>query len=151
MDATTLRALTAMFLAACALLARSAHAAPLDKPPKPGKPDAAVTDKGKPPKPAQPHQAPGCSITGTEGADVISGSDADDVICGLGGNDRITGLGGNDTINGGAGSDTIDGGAGNDVLLAQDGARDVLDGGAGRDTASVDRRLDAVKRVERTS
>jgi Ca2+-binding RTX toxin-like protein len=130
-----------MFLAALALLARSAHAAPLDHPPH-----------AKPPRPGA------CTINGTSGPDVIVGSEGNDVICALGGNDKISGLGGDDVVDGGQGddvleggpdSDTLLGGVGNDTLSAVDGARDVLNGGSGRDRAFVDRKLDKVKSVER--
>jgi hypothetical protein len=126
MDAMTMRALTAMFLATLAVFVRSAHAAPL----------------GKSPKPAKPPHGPSCTITGTNGSDVILGSAGVDVICGLGGNDQI---------DGGGGRDTIFAAAGDDVILARDGARDVIDGGPGRDSASIDRKLDKVVAVERVN
>ena len=68
--------------------------------------------------------APGTTINGTAG---------DDVICGTSGNDVINGLGGNDTIWGGDGNDTIYGEAGNDKLNGGNGD-DVISGGTGNDT-----------------
>ena len=62
-----------------------------------------------------------CSITGTEGNDVLVGTSGDDVICGLGGNDRLGGRGGNDTLLGGEGNDTLDGGPGTNTLEGQGG------------------------------
>ena len=94
---------------------------------------------------------PRCTITGTNGDDVLVGTSGKDVICGLGGNDLIQGGAGNDLIYGGAGNDKILGGDGNDSILGQgqgdfisgqagndkmDGGdgNDMLSGGAGRDT-----------------
>ena len=42
-----------------------------------------------------------CTITGTDGDDVLVGTEQADVICGLGGNDILHGRAGNDTLNGG--------------------------------------------------
>lgn len=103
-----------------------------------------------------------CTITGTEGPDVIRGTSGDDVICGLGGDDRIfagagadvvtggdgadrvVGGDGDDTIDGGAGADVVNGGAGNDLMFGGDDAdrlvggvgEDVLNGGAGEDVVN---------------
>ena len=66
----------------------------------------------------------GCTIWGTAGRDLLVGTPGRDVICGLGGNDTIFAIG---------------------------GRRDIVDGGAGFDTASVDRKLDRVVRVERVT
>lgn len=91
-----------------------------------------------------------CTITGTDGDDVLAGTSGDDVICGGWGRDRIWGRGGNDTIYGGAGDDRIyggpgddklSGGSGDDVLYGEDGndllagggEDDKLDGGDGDD------------------
>jgi Ca2+-binding RTX toxin-like protein len=74
-----------------------------------------------------------CTITGTEGDDVLEGTTGDDVICGLAGNDTITGLEGNDTLRGGAGNDTAKGGAGDDTVRGGAG-NDALRGGPGNDT-----------------
>ena len=85
-----------------------------------------------------------CTITGTEGNDVLVGTAGDDVICGLGGDDTITALDGDDTIFAGAGNDTvygsggedrIYGGAGDDELNGNGGA-DVVLGEAGNDRLS---------------
>jgi hypothetical protein len=92
------------------------------------------------PAPGQP-QPQGCTITGTDGDDVLTGTAGDDVICGLGGKDTLIGLGGDDVLLGGDGADTLLGGAGNDVLKGGRGAdelvggkgNDRLTGGAGRD------------------
>jgi uncharacterized repeat protein (TIGR01451 family) len=120
--------------------------------------------------------APGCTLTGTSGADVLVGTSGADVICGLGGNDTIKGLGrsdklvggaGNDKLVGGAGVDRLLGGAGRDtltgsrgkdvlsgqggadLLLAKDGVRDTVNGGSGRDRGRLDRGLDKRISVER--
>jgi hypothetical protein len=83
----------------------------------------------------------GCTITGTEGRDVLRGTGRDDVICALGGDDIVNGAGGadvvfadagNDRVQTGAGDDTAYGGEGDDVLIGgQDW--DVLSGGPGDD------------------
>ncbi|WP_419864948.1 Ig-like domain-containing protein [Candidatus Poriferisodalis sp.] len=74
-----------------------------------------------------------CTITGTEGDDVLWGTPGDDVICGLGGDDVIHGQGGNDVLIGGPGNDNIAGGQGNDVLIGGAG-KDYGSGGRGDDT-----------------
>jgi Tol biopolymer transport system component len=90
-----------------------------------------------------------CTITGTDGDDVLKGTAANDVICGLGGNDIIKGLGGDDTLSGatgvdlvvgGAGADLVQGDGGNDTLRTNDGVggNDTADGGAGSDKCKVD-------------
>ncbi|HEY0215833.1 MAG TPA: VWA domain-containing protein [Cellulomonas sp.] len=75
----------------------------------------------------------GCTIRGTNGADVLHGTAGDDVICGGLGDDVLVGGGGNDTLVGGVGDDTLDGGEGADRLEGGVGD-DVLTGGAGDDT-----------------
>jgi hypothetical protein len=97
-----------------------------------------------PPSPTQPasvnprtgapngRHAIACTITGTDGDDVLRGTSSKDVICGLGGNDRIRGRGGSDIILGGLGNDRVAGGGGNDRLYGNAG-RDVLRGQSGRD------------------
>jgi Tol biopolymer transport system component len=117
----------------------------------------------------------GCTIVGTNGANVLAGTSGADVICALGGDDTITGGGGGDLIYGGPGrdvirsgpgSDVIHGGRGNDkiyaakgrdrlfggygrdTLFARDHQLDRLDGGPSRDRARVDRRLDRRQRIE---
>jgi hemolysin type calcium-binding protein len=67
-----------------------------------------------------------CTITGTDGPDVLPGTAGADVICGLGGDDVLTGGRGDDVLSGGAGRDILRGGSGDDLLL----------GGTGTDTAS---------------
>lgn len=76
--------------------------------------------------PAQPR----CTITGTQGDDMLSGTRGDDTICGLGGDDTIRGLGGVDLLLGGAGADWANGGGGDDIVLGGPGV-DRLRGGAG--------------------
>ncbi len=75
---------------------------------------------------------PGCTITGTGRADVLSGSAGDDVICGMGGNDRLVGGGGDDVLLGGGGADVLVGGPGDDLLRGGPGA-DVMQGGGDDD------------------
>ena len=50
---------------------------------------------------------PACTITGTEGADVLRGTTGDDVICGLGGDDRIIAGDGADVVIAGEGADRV--------------------------------------------
>src|SRR5438045_8284098 len=78
-------------------------------------------------------QLPVCTITGTNGPDILSGTPVRDVICGLGGNDMIRGGSGNDVLIGGAGDDLMSGGSGNDVLYGGTG-NDRLQGDTGADT-----------------
>jgi len=73
-----------------------------------------------------------CTITGTEGDDVIEGTDGEDVICGLGGNDIINAGDGNDIVYGGPGDDVIDAGDGDDIVGAGAG-NDIVNGGSGDD------------------
>lgn len=77
-------------------------------------------------------EVPVCTISGTEGPDVLRGTDGDDVICGLGGNDKIFGKGGNDLILAGAGNDTVDAGSGDDTVYGESGD-DTLRGQVGND------------------
>ena len=118
----------------------------------------------------------GCTIVGTSRNDKLVGTSGNDVICGGGGNDTIVGNGGNDVliggngndkllcssacrVYGGAGNDTLMtkgrgfselfGGAGNDLLLGHNNARTLIDGGAGRNTARYDRRLDALRKIQK--
>jgi Ca2+-binding RTX toxin-like protein len=85
------------------------------------------------PKPATPGGGGvRCTITGTQGPDVLRGTPGNDVVCGLGGNDVLVGNGGNDVLVGGPGNDLLDGGPGNDVLHGGAGS-DVLRGGANAD------------------
>ncbi len=73
-----------------------------------------------------------CTITGTDGDDIITGTEGADVICAGSGNDLISGLGGDDVIIAGAGNDYIDAGAGADTIYGGAGA-DVIAGGPGAD------------------
>ena len=73
-----------------------------------------------------------CTLTGTEGPDVIRGTSGDDVICGLGGDDRIIAGDGVDVVLGGDGADRIAGGDGDDTIDAGAGA-DIVNAGTGDD------------------
>lgn len=73
-----------------------------------------------------------CTITGTNGSDVLRGTRSRDIICGLGGEDIIRGRGGNDIIRGGSARDILVGGPGHDKIFGQRG-RDILRGQGGRD------------------
>lgn len=74
----------------------------------------------------------GCTITGTNGPDVLVGTPGPDVICGLGGDDVVIGGGGNDVLYGDAGNDRLVGGSGGDYLYG-DAGNDTLVGGSGAD------------------
>ncbi|MBV1855315.1 DUF11 domain-containing protein [Catellatospora tritici] len=93
--------------------------------------------------------APVCTITGTDGFDVLTGTDGPDVICGLGGNDLISGEGGDDIVYGGPGSDFIEVGSGADTVYGEAGSdfvdavdevlgNDTVDGGVGLDLCGTD-------------
>lgn len=105
--------------------------------PSPSSPAPGPTSPGPGPTP----DPRGCTITGTDDADVLDGTEGDDIICGLGGNDIISGLGGDDVIYGDAGRDDIKAGAGNDTVRAGtdkdtvrgDDGNDELFGGAQND------------------
>ncbi len=83
-----------------------------------------------------------CTITGTEGPDVLNGTDDDDIICGLGGDDQINAGRGDDIVYAGPGNDTVYGDRGRDILNGEDGndhldggrSIDYVDGGPGDDT-----------------
>jgi hypothetical protein len=84
----------------------------------------------------------GCTLTGTNGDDVLNGTsfadkicakNGDDLVRGFGGNDVLLGQGGNDNVQGGPGNDRVDGGTGNDSLNAGPG-NDLNLGGDGNDT-----------------
>ena len=99
---------------------------------------------------------PACTVTGTNGPDVLFGTPGPDVICGLGGDDKLFGLNGNDVLIGGPGNDYLEGGAGHDTMLggpgkdtfrSYDATRDVVDGGTGVDSAWTDH-FDVVRNVE---
>ena len=89
-----------------------------------------------------------CTITGTNGPNVLRGTPGKDVICGLGGADKLYGLGGNDRLYGGTGKDLVYGGKGNDTLFTTDRFADKLYGGKGTDKARGDSR-DSMNGVER--
>ncbi len=73
------------------------------------------------------------SISGEDGADVLTSAAADDTIAGGQGNDAIDGGGGADQLLGGLADDTIGGGPGDDLLNGGEG-NDVLGAGDGNDT-----------------
>lgn len=75
---------------------------------------------------------PECTVTGSEGPDILTGTPADDLICGFAGDDTIDGMRGDDVIFAGAGNDSVNGGSGGDVLVGGPG-RDRLYGGTGGD------------------
>ena len=83
----------------------------------------------------------GCTITGSEGPDVLFGTSGRDVICAGGGGDLVWGGAGDDVVFGDAGRDLVVGGAGDDTLygggagdwLLGDAGDDVLAGAAGDD------------------
>ena len=87
---------------------------------------ALLTPALAPPATAYPEQPQinVCTITGTEGDDVLVGTDGPDFICGKGGNDTIWAGGGVDFLYGYAGEDRR--------LYGGDG-HDRLDGCAGSD------------------
>lgn len=82
----------------------------------------------------------GCTVTGTDGRDVLHGTRGDDVLCGLAGDDVILGRDGNDIVLGGDGNDILIGGRGDDILHGERGA-DLLLGGPGSDTCTGEVRL----------
>jgi len=98
MDAPAFRSLTALTVAVAAslTLAAGAHAAPAR-----------------------------CTITGTNGDDVLHGTPGRDVICGRGGDDVIYGGKGDDILRGGPGNDRIFGGLGDDRLEGGSGVNDL--------------------------
>lgn len=70
--------------------------------------------------------APGGTLAGGGGDDLLFGSDADDRLAGGRGEDVLYGFGGDDRLAGGRGDDLLAGGSGSNTLS----------GGAGLDTAS---------------
>jgi Ca2+-binding RTX toxin-like protein len=68
------------------------------------------------------------SVTGTDGADVLTGSAFADVLFGLGGNDTLTAAGNGDILDGGEGDDVLN------VGTPSTGAGTTFIGGAGNDT-----------------
>jgi Ca2+-binding RTX toxin-like protein len=91
-----------------------------------------------------------CTITGTEGDDVLVGTPGPDVICGLGGDDELHGLGAGDELWGGTGDDRLEGGDGDDSLRGGDG-NDVIDGEAGHDVVRGGGGLDTITYATRTA
>jgi len=77
----------------------------------------------------------GCTVTGTEGSDVLRGTGGADVICALGGDDVVSGGGGGDVVFGDAGRDRVQAGSGDDTAYGGDG-HDTLVGGLGSDVLS---------------
>ena len=73
-----------------------------------------------------------CTITGTDGPDVLTGTAGPDVICGLDGNDIIRSLGGSDIVFAGEGEDFVSSSGGRDIVFGEDG-NDILVGGSGND------------------
>lgn len=91
-----------------------------------------------------------CSITGSEGPDVLRGTAGADVFCGLEGNDVIRARGGDDTVFAGEGADRVFGAGGRDSIRGGRG-RDFLNGGPGRDTCRGGLGRDRIVRCESTS
>lgn len=73
-----------------------------------------------------------CTISGTEGDDILRGTPGPDVICGFGGDDQLFGLEGDDILDGGNGDDRLYGAAGNDYIVGA-GGDDLAYGGTGDD------------------
>jgi Ca2+-binding RTX toxin-like protein len=73
-----------------------------------------------------------CTVTGTEGDDLLTGTPGPDVICAGGGDDVVDGGGGHDVLVLGGGHDEVVAGSGVDVVRAGAG-RDLVRGGADRD------------------
>jgi Ca2+-binding RTX toxin-like protein len=84
------------------------------------------------------------SISGGEGADLITGSGLDDLIDGDAGNDTIDGQIGDDSVWGGDGHDSLLGDAGDDTLNGEQGD-DTLNGGGGSDFLSGEDGDDVVR------
>ena len=73
----------------------------------------------------------GCTVTGTDGDDVLRGGPGD-IVCGGEGNDRLRGGDGSQTFHGGPGDDTLLGESDHDILHGGPG-NDTLKGGSGND------------------
>ena len=133
-----LRALAAA-LATLAVLAASAHAAPIHGTPL----DDRLTGT-----PAADDIRAGAGddvLSGRGGADALQGGSGNDTLSGDAGPDRLSGGAGTDTLSGGPGADRLSGGPGRDLIRARNGGRDRVDCGAGRDTAILDARDVAVR------
>jgi Ca2+-binding RTX toxin-like protein len=72
------------------------------------------------------------TVTGDDGANLLSSGAGFDVVFGEGGNDTLLGGNDGDTLEGGHGNDLVRGGSGNDNVYGDQGA-DVLDGNGGDD------------------
>jgi hypothetical protein len=133
-----LRALAAA-LATLAVLAASAHAAPIHGTP--------LEDRLTGTSAADDIRAGAGDdvLSGRGGADRLQGGPGDDSIFGMAGGDAISGGPGADTLTGDGGPDRLSGGAGRDTIRARNGGRDRVDCGAGRDTAILDARDLAVR------
>jgi Ca2+-binding RTX toxin-like protein len=92
----------------------------------------------------EPAGSSGCTISGTNGNDVLRGTASRDVICGRNGDDAFVGLGGDDRIVGGRGNDRIDGGPGADDLNGGRGA-DLVTGGGSDDHVEGGPSRDAIR------
>jgi hypothetical protein len=130
---TRLRALAAA-LATLAVLAATAHAAPLR--------GTALDDRltGTPARDDIRGGAGDDVLLGRGGADKLHGGAGADTLTGDGGPDRLSGGAGPDALTGGTGADRLSGGPGRDLIRARNGGRDRVDCGAGRDTAILDAR-----------
>jgi acetyl esterase/lipase len=82
----------------------------------------------------------GCTVNGTDRADLLVGTRRADTVCGLGGDDVVLGMGGDDVLLGGPGNDLLVGGPGDDDLDGQAGW-DLVIGGGGADTCAGELRL----------
>lgn len=91
--------------------------------------------------------AGGCSVTGSEGPDVLRGTAGADVICALEGNDVIRARGGDDVVFAGEGADRIFGAGGRDTIRGGRGSG-LVNGGRGRDTCRGGPGRDRVVRCE---
>ena len=79
-----------------------------------------------------------CTISATNGNEIVNGSEGDDVICILSDRNVVYAKGGNDTIYINGSNNYIDAGAGNDTILLGSGkTSDYLLGGDGNDTINA--------------
>ena len=85
-----------------------------------------------------------CTITGTDGDDVLIGTPDPDVLCGLGGRDTLRGLGGLDRLFGGGGADRLFGGARLDLIEGGSG-KDRVFGGPGNDHMDGGQGVDSLR------
>lgn len=75
---------------------------------------------------------PACTITGTNGDDLLHGTTGPDVICARRGDDTVEGRDGDDVLRLGQGNDSFGGGAGDDRVYAGSGV-DLGSGDSGDD------------------